>query len=300
MMKSSKNRLLLSTQSLIMSTKNMIPNSVFRIKNNVIHNTVSVITDAVDIIVQKKTIAIPKNIFIYWTGPKPRMIKELESIMEKNLSEYNLIKLNESNVTEYIDIPSRFHKLIPAHQADFVRVACIAKYGGIYVDADTIVMKDFGKLFEINGMKDGFFVQHHDGQIMNSIFGSHRDTKLMKRWLKYINEYIENNEKLEWNDIGSVFLGKSYNRGKLGSYLILNGEKNIMPVFCGNVLDEFINKPYENYRNIERTFQPVVCIFNSVYNTLESMPDADIYRDKMPISYFMKKAKNTQTGTNKI
>jgi hypothetical protein len=273
----------------------MIPNSVFRIKNNAIHNIASMIMSAMEIIVHKKPISIPKNVFIYWTGPKPKMIEELESIMDINLSEFNLIKLNDSNVTDYIDIPSRFYKLIPAHQADFVRVACIAKYGGIYVDADTIVMKDFGKLFEINDRKDGFFVRHHDGQIMNSIFGSHRDTKIMKRWLKYIYDYIENNEKLEWNDIGSVFLGKSHGRGKLGSYLILNGEKNIMPVFCGNVLDEFINKPYENYKKIERTFQPVVCIFNSIYNTLESMPDADIYGNKMPISYFMKKAKNIQT-----
>jgi len=295
-MKDLKNKIFLHKQKIIMSAKNMIPNSVFRIKNNVIHNIASIIADAVDIIVHKKTIAIPKNVFIYWTGPKPRMIKELESIMEMNLSEFNLIKLNESNVTEYIDIPSRFHKLIPAHQADFVRVACIAKYGGIYVDADTIVMKDFEKLFQINGRKEGFFVRHHDGQIMNSIFGSHRDTKIMRRWLKYIYEYIENNEKLEWNDIGSVFLVKLHRKGMLSSYLMLNGEKNIMPIFYENILNEFINKPYENYKNIERGFQPAVCIFNCVYNTLESMPDVNLYGDRMPISYFMKKAKDTQTN----
>jgi len=47
------------------------------------------------------------------------------------------------------ELPSAFERLAPAHQSDIFRVGALSKYGGMYVDADTFVLKSLAPLFEL-------------------------------------------------------------------------------------------------------------------------------------------------------
>jgi hypothetical protein len=53
---------------------------------------------------------------------------------------------------------------------------------------------------------------------------------------------------------------------------------------------EFIIKSYDNYKNIERIFQPLIILVNSVYNYFENYTEEEILNINCPLVYFIKKS----------
>ena len=134
--------------------------------------------------------------------------------------------------------------------------------------------------------------------IVNGVFGSRKNTELMETWKKHINIKLKlipikklHNRKY-WTVFASNIL-KYYdeNEKKLyKNYLIYNGLDNIYPVSWENCVDEFIKKPYDNYKKITRDFQPVIVLVNSVYKELEKMTIDELKNKKMPINYFIERS----------
>lgn len=98
--------------------------------------------------------------------------------------------------------------------------------------------------------------------------------------------------KIEWSEVGCMLLQNLYNTNvKLyDKYEIYSGLNDMYPIYWKNCVDEFINKPYDNYNNIIRDFQPLVILVNSVYKKLESNTEKEILNGNMPINYFIKKS----------
>jgi len=93
------------------------------------------------------------NVFLYWVGNDYKLIKILRGLIylhSKKGKNYTVHLLNKDNITKYItNIPDYFNALLPAHQADFIRVNVICDYGGIWLDSDTLVMDNLNSLFYI-------------------------------------------------------------------------------------------------------------------------------------------------------
>ena len=94
-----------------------------------------------------------RNVYIYWVGNEYTLISILRKFIylhSTNGKGYTVHLITDKNIGEYIsDIPSYFHSLCPANQADFVRVTVICDRGGIWLDSDTLVMDTFDTLFDI-------------------------------------------------------------------------------------------------------------------------------------------------------
>ena len=73
-------------------------------------------------------------------------------------------------------------------------------------------------------------------------------------------------------------------------YKIFEGLDNMYPVYWKYCVNEFIEKPYDNYKNIIRRNQPVVVLVNSVYKRLENKTEKEILEGNMPINYFINKS----------
>lgn len=246
----------------------------------------------------------PRNVFIYWSGFEYKLIKILRKIMylhQNNGKGYKLFLITNENVTQYLgDLPSCFYNLKLAHQADFVRVNVICNYGGIWLDSDTIVMDTLDSLFNIIENKNGFFVSRKDDNVTydsilsNGIFGSKPSTPIMIEWKNRINAVLEEkNENIGWTEIGSLILDDMYtnNSSLYDNYDIIYGKNNIYPINWQNILEEFTEKPYENYVNIKRDWQPLIVLIGSVYRRLESKTEKEILREKtMPLNYFLLKS----------
>lgn len=92
-----------------------------------------------------KPIENMKKIFYFWEPREslPGYLKLCIDTWQKNLPDYELIRLDYKNLYDYIDetdVPRfAFDFFSKAHQSDIIRMVVLNKYGGIYLDCDTIV-----------------------------------------------------------------------------------------------------------------------------------------------------------------
>jgi hypothetical protein len=235
-----------------------------------------------------------RNVFLYWTGKDYKLIKVLRELIYKHSKSgkgYNVIFMNEKTVSNYISIPDYFSSLKPAHQADYIRVMCISKYGGIWLDSDTIVMGALDSLFDIieSNETDGFFMLENNEILFNGVFGSKPNTNLMNYWkervISILNEY---KSSIEWTQIGNQCLMNIKDwTNYFDRYKIFNGLNTMYPVNYDNCVEQFLESPYVNYKNLIKSYQPLVVIVNSVYIYMESLSEEEIRFGKRPINYFI-------------
>ena len=239
------------------------------------------------------------NVFLYWTGNEYKLIKILRDIIylhSNNNKNYTVHLINKENLKNYIEIiPEYFNDLLPAHQADFVRVNVVCNYGGIWLDSDTLVMDDLCRLFDIFKKKDGFFLLENNQILFNGVFGSKPNTPLMIELKTKLLEILDNKKQhIIWDEIGNALLEKikHNNPEYYNNYKIFNGLDNMYPVNWNNCVEEFITKPYNNYKIIEKEFQPIIVLVNSVYKELEKYNEKEILNSNLPLNYFINKSYN--------
>jgi len=238
-----------------------------------------------------------RNVFIYWVGKEYKLISILRNLIylhSTNGKGYKVHLINDKNLNKYVkDLPECFKRLKPAHQADFVRVSVICDYGGIWLDSDTLVMDSLDSLFDILDTKDGFFIYENNHEIWNGVFGSKKSTELMNQWKhEIITKLDDKKENIAWTDIGTIVLEKFRNENKnyYQNYEFFNGLDNMYPVNWNNCVEEFIKKPYDNYKNIKRDYQPIIVLVNWVYKELETKTNDEIMNGNMPLNYFINKS----------
>ena len=262
-------------------------NSDLEINPNWINKTnVSVITHYLD----KKDLKIEKNVYLYWVGYEYKLIKILRELINLHSKDsYNVHLITTDNVTNYItDLPSYFYDLQPNHQSDFVRINILCDKGGIWLDSDTIVMDNLSSLFSLFDKYDGFFIKENNSHLCSGVFGTKPNTQFMIEWKKYIlNLLNEKGTNIEWGDISISALVKM-NKDYLNNYKIFSGTNDMYPINCGLVDYELIDKPYDNYKNIIREYQPLIILVNTVYKKYDNLNEDSI--SNLPITYFLNKS----------
>ena len=238
-----------------------------------------------------------RNLYLYWVGKEYKLISILRNLIylhSTNGIGYKVHLVTDKNITNYIDdIPRYFSSLCPAHQADFVRVNVICDYGGIWLDSDTLVLNSLDSLFDYIENKDGFFIRENNCILFNGVFGSKAKTSLMIEWKKQMRKLLDiKMNKIDWTEIGNNMLQNMYNNNVVlyENYHIFNGLDNLYPVNWIHCVTEFIDKPYDNYKQIIREYQPLLVLVNSVYKNLEDKTPLEIIKGNMPINYFINKS----------
>jgi len=240
-----------------------------------------------------------RNIYLYWVGKEYSLISLLRKVIylhSKSGKGYNVILINELNLHEYVkNIPDYFNNMCSAHQADFVRVNVICDYGGVWLDSDTLVLNSLDSLFDYIDKQNGFFIKQNNEIIWNGIFGSKANTSLMIEWKSRMKHLLDlNSGNIGWTDIGNNMLENIYAEKPYlyDKYNIFMGLDNLYPVDWWKCVDEFIQKPYENYKTIVRDYQPLIVLVNSVYKALENKTEQEILEENMPLNYFINKSLN--------
>jgi hypothetical protein len=186
---------------------------------------IRVVSDDVSLVKSKSKSDKP-YLFYYWdninsihNNHTPSIISLCHQTMEKQKS-FNVIKLDSSNIYSYLPelkpYKMLFEPLKLAHRVDIYRVFLLYKYGGLYLDADIIVMRDPIETikpleqFEYVGFGCTGYKCEADGysQPSNSIMASRRGSYVMRDTGEAILRVL----MLTYTDgstIGTV-LGKNY------------------------------------------------------------------------------------------
>jgi hypothetical protein len=242
-----------------------------------------------------------RNIYLYWIGNDYSLIRILRNLIYK-YSRYgqgfHVHLINHNNLSHYIsldDLPQCFYELLPAHQADVVRVYVVEKYGGIWLDSDILVLESLDSIFELIENKDGLFIKEDANMLYNGMFASRPHTPLMIEWKNRMINILHNKKtKIHWTEIGNSLLDQIYidHPEYFENYIIENGRDSVYPIIWNECVNEFIQKPYHNYVNITRFFQPFIILVNSVYKHFGNMSEEQILSQNMPLNYFLNIAIN--------
>lgn len=86
---------------------------------------------------------IPKIIWMYWEGALPEFVEKCVENIKKRNPNYEVNFLTPATVKSFCDIDyARLQHATPQQKADLIRFALIYQYGGIWLDASTIIYEN--------------------------------------------------------------------------------------------------------------------------------------------------------------
>ena len=96
---------------------------------------------------------IPKIIWSYWDSDEiPEIVKLSIKSWKKTSPQYKINFMNQKNIETLISLPA-YWKTLPAYrQSDIIRLRLLEKYGGVWIDASTILLEDLDKFISKNNL----------------------------------------------------------------------------------------------------------------------------------------------------
>lgn len=109
--------------------------------------------------------AIYRVVWSYWEGERSALIDECESSWRVHLGDaWDVRVLNARTIAEYgIELPAAFRSVLPALQADYVRLALLERYGGVWMDASVMLMAPLDDVVAHLGSHDVVAFQRRQG-----------------------------------------------------------------------------------------------------------------------------------------
>ncbi|WP_425590089.1 glycosyltransferase family 32 protein [Fictibacillus arsenicus] len=126
---------------------------------------------------------IEKKIHYCWFGKqkKPNIVIRCLESWGKYLTEYEIIEWNENNFDINCNtyVKEAYEQGKFAFVSDFVRVYALYHYGGVYLDTDVEVFKNFNDLLH----HDSFWGFEQENYVATSTIGAAKGNKLIKIFL---------------------------------------------------------------------------------------------------------------------
>ena len=158
----------------------------------------------------------------YWDNmdgkPTPAFINLCLKTVDKHCSvSFKIVRLNKDNIFKYIPelekYKAKLDKLIIAHRVDIYRIMLLHKYGGLYLDADTICLRDpieiIHKLFEYDFVGfgcTGITCQLGYGNPSNWILASQPNSILITQVLKNLLNQLQTKDTFDYHDLGKLVI----------------------------------------------------------------------------------------------
>jgi len=257
-------------------------------------------------------------LWVYWENkngkPTPPIIEICLEIMRKRLSNnFRMVKLDQHNISEYIpEIKERKHildKLIIAHRVDYYRVLLLNKYGGLYLDADIIVLNDLRDIIEklrdydyIGFGCTGYRCTNGYGKPSNWAMASKANGIMISRLKKYLEDKLDSitDKEIDYHTFGKLAIWKILNdliNNENYKYYHYDSEKIGTRDIEGRWItnDMLVSNKKIKFKNENNLY--FIVFYNSdvekiLDNYFKNKTKEDLLRDNTNISYFLRKGYN--------
>jgi len=167
---------------------------------------------------------IPKTLHYCWFGPNKMSKLHLACIesWQQELPHYEVVRWDENNSPmQHPFIQYHYQKKNWAYISDFVRLHVLYKHGGIYLDTDVEVIKDFSPLLS----NDIFIGYEKENRLNSAVIGSKKEEVFLQDCMNYMTSRHE--KKLPYK-IAPEVISSVYNSGNYPQVLTLS-EKSFYP-----------------------------------------------------------------------
>jgi hypothetical protein len=167
------------------------------------------------------------HLFTYWETPKgsskPGYISVCEETITKHCSKHFRVRhLDPIKLRKWLpDITPNLEKIRynrdPAHtitaQSNYIRVALLNKYGGVWLDSDTLVLRDFEEVYNaLHNLKKDFvyspqWIPNKRNHSVGACFmGAQKNGKVIGAYQKILDKLINKQSRFSWGDLGHKLL----------------------------------------------------------------------------------------------
>ena len=167
-------------------------------------------------------------LWVYWelkpgVSKPPDYISLCLKIMKQKSYLFNYILLDNHNIYNYLpDLRRDINNLPIALKTDYIRILLLYKYGGLWLDADTIVMNNLQAIIDLLDKQTDFIGFGCTGNICldnqgyskpsNGAMAAIKDSKLMKLCLDKLNKKLDNCtdfKNFKYFDLGKLIIWES-------------------------------------------------------------------------------------------
>lgn len=244
--------------------------------------------------------SIPKRVWIYWDSVEmSRFIKAIIDNNKKRNPEYDFIVLNSENLFDYIPRVNFHSDLLPAHKADYIRLVLLNLYGGIWLDATTVLVSDLKWIhkhenysYDLVGYYRSQSTVNYDYPIVETWFlAAPQDNEFIKLWLKLFEPIIEHGSKRFFDHLKSRTDYKVLTQQLSNpSYLMLNITEQIASRTLKNVnmyLKRCEDSAFYIQENCGWDFNKINYVLCRQNIPLEDFPILKLtYKDRELIKYY--------------
>jgi len=140
---------------------------------------------------------IPKKLHYVWIGDseKPEIFNKCLKSWQEKMPDYEIIEINKENfdLDDHIArnkfLRECYKRKLWAYIADYVRIHYLYENGGIYLDTDMEIVKDFSSLFENENIE--FFTGYEsDDGIGMGLFGVAAISKFLEKMINFNDDEI--------------------------------------------------------------------------------------------------------------
>ncbi|WP_342754634.1 capsular polysaccharide synthesis protein [Pantoea sp. MBD-2R] len=151
---------------------------------------------------QRGSEAIPKQIWMFWAGETlPHEIQCFVNKVSRENPGYTLTVVNNANLQQYLPgLVFKHQDMKVAHKSDVIRLELLYKYGGIWMDASTILNRSLDELLAVNldnrydmvaFYRDVSTIDKHYPIIETWFMAVPKNSDFIKRWLHYFRPIVE-------------------------------------------------------------------------------------------------------------
>lgn len=144
------------------------------------------------------------TIWMYWEGPRPPYI----SLCFRTVTAHNenVVVLDRAGFDELYtvdrDIP--IDSLALNHKSDFIRAFMLKHYGGLYVDADCIVMRDLSAVLALAEQHGFVGYREPQGYMSCNFMASAAGGRVIGDHYARVCETLRHGRPLQWLDLAST------------------------------------------------------------------------------------------------
>jgi hypothetical protein len=147
-------------------------------------------------------------VWTYWEGTCPAWIRACRRTLARHVPNLRLLgpetfeRLRARDPDRSVDL-SHLHV---AHRADFIRAFLLQRFGGLWIDADCLVMQPLAPVLELLREYDFIGYRARGGVISNAFIGARRGSRIADAYYKRVRQAVANKRRFSWNWLGGDLL----------------------------------------------------------------------------------------------
>ena len=247
------------------------------------------------------TIAEEKSalpVWFYWEGNRPAWIEACHQTIIANAPTARFLTPETFDELWTEDRDIDISRLYVAHRADFIRAYLLAHFGGFWLDADCILMKDAGELLDSAGEYD--FVAHRErnGLFTNDLMGAKPDSKIAREFYEQICRTLRKSQNISWRAIGGEPLTDILHKT---DQQFLELECRVVQPICWSEPEKFFAAGSESEHLHNFDDKPVCYMLSNgaVINYQKKFPNADLTAENSFFNFLVRRALNKNQTVEK-